>query len=209
MRLTTKGQIALTAMVDIARHPGAAPVPLSGISARLNISVSYLEILFKKLRRCSLVRSARGPRGGYRLGRNAARITIADIVLAVDDFTYAKRRGGGRKRLCDEQSVASDLWARLNRIALDYLATITLDQAVEDHRDRTDRERAPQDFLSGMAARGVVSPRLRAEPGPPAPRAETARRLGGPRLQHGFTLADSTVGLASLGILAALTLLAL
>ena len=85
MRLTTKGRFAVTAMIDLALRSNAGPVALAAISQRQQISLSYLEQLFGKLRRHELVESTRGPGGGYSLGRAAAEITVADIIVAVDE----------------------------------------------------------------------------------------------------------------------------
>ena len=84
MRLTTKGRFAVTAMIDLALRSGDGPVTLAGISDRQKISLSYLEQLFGKLRRFSIVDSVRGPGGGYCLARPANQITVADIVRAVE-----------------------------------------------------------------------------------------------------------------------------
>jgi Rrf2 family iron-sulfur cluster assembly transcriptional regulator len=85
MRLTTKGRFAVTAMIDLGLRSHAGPVALAAISQRQQISLSYLEQLFGKLRRHELVESTRGPGGGYSLGRSAGEITVADIIVAVDE----------------------------------------------------------------------------------------------------------------------------
>ena len=85
MRLTTKGRFAVTAMLDLALHATQGPVTLAGISGRQKISLSYLEQLFGKLRRRALVESVRGPGGGYNLARDATQISVADIILAVEE----------------------------------------------------------------------------------------------------------------------------
>ena len=85
MRLTTKGRFAVTAMIDLALRSGKGPVTLSGISQRQAISLSYLEQLFGKLRRHEIVESIRGPGGGYSLARKADKVTVADIIIAVDE----------------------------------------------------------------------------------------------------------------------------
>src|SRR3546814_4588496 len=91
MRLTTKGRFAVTAMIDLALRHQSGPVTLAAISSRQNISLSYLEQLFGKLRRHELVDSMRGPGGGYSLGRLARNITVADIIFAVDEPLDATR----------------------------------------------------------------------------------------------------------------------
>ena len=94
MRLTTKGRFAVTAMIDLTRHQETGPVSLAGISERQDISVAYLEQLFSKLRRKNLVKSIRGPGGGYILANDAADITVADIVFAVGGPLDVTRCGG-------------------------------------------------------------------------------------------------------------------
>ena len=94
MRLTTKGRFAVTAMIDLALREHTGPVALAAISQRQQISLSYLEQLFGKLRRHELVESTRGPGGGYSLGRKAEDITVADIIVAVDEPIDATGCGG-------------------------------------------------------------------------------------------------------------------
>src|SRR3989449_4313046 len=97
MRLTTKGRFAVTAMLDLAMHGGKGPVTLAGISQRQSISLSYLEQLFGKLRRHTLVDSVRGPGGGYTLARGLERVSVADIITAVDEPLDATQCGGEGK----------------------------------------------------------------------------------------------------------------
>ena len=91
MRLSTKGRYAVMAMVDLAQHGGGEPVSLAAIAERQSISLSYLEQLFAKLRRGGLVRSVRGPGGGYLLAYHRDQTRIADIILAVDEPIHATR----------------------------------------------------------------------------------------------------------------------
>ena len=119
MRLTTKGRFAVTAMIDLALREHTGPVALAAISQRQQISLSYLEQLFGKLRRHELVESTRGPGGGYSLGRKAEDIT-----------------GCGGKENCmgDEggRCMTHDLWASLNSKMIEYLDSISLRKLVED-----------------------------------------------------------------------------
>src|SRR5674476_843404 len=101
MRLTTKGRFAVTAMVDLAMNRGKHPVTLAAISQRQKISLSYLEQLFGKLRRRALVDSVRGPGGGYRLAQDMTQISVADIILAVDEMLDSTQCGG-RENCRDE-----------------------------------------------------------------------------------------------------------
>ena len=94
MRLTTKGRFAVTAMIDLALREAHGPVTLAGISQRQNISLSYLEQLFGKLRRFDIVESTRGPGGGYTLARRPEHVTVADIIIAVDEPLDATQCGG-------------------------------------------------------------------------------------------------------------------
>ena len=94
MRLTTKGRFAVTAMIDLAMRQSEGPVTLAGISKRQRISLSYLEQLFGKLRRVAIVESTRGPGGGYTLSREDKLITVADIIIAVDEPIDATQCGG-------------------------------------------------------------------------------------------------------------------
>lgn len=137
MRLTTKGRFAVTAMVDLAMRGGKNPVTLAAISARQNISLSYLEQLFGKLRRNNIVESVRGPGGGYYLARPAGKINIAEIVVAVDEPLDATNCGG--KGDCHEggkQCITHDLWMGLNEKIFDYLENVTLQQLIDSHNKR-------------------------------------------------------------------------
>ena len=137
MRLTTKGRFAVTAMVDLAMRGGKAPVTLASISERQKISLSYLEQLFGKLRRNNIVESVRGPGGGYYLARPGSKISIAEIVIAVDEPLDATKCGGkgnchGEQHPC----ITHDLWMGLNESILNYLQAITLQQLVDDSHNK-------------------------------------------------------------------------
>ena len=141
MRLTTKGRFAVTAMIDLALRQHSGPVTLSAISQRQNISLSYLEQLFGKLRRHKLVDSVRGPGGGYSLARLARTITVADIIFAVDEPLDATSCGG--KENCkvgqngnSGKCMTHELWANLNRKMVDYLDSVSLQDLVDQQRMR-------------------------------------------------------------------------
>lgn len=131
MRLTTKGRFAVTAMIDLAMQHGAGPVTLAEISQRQKISLSYLEQLFAKLRRCAIVDSVRGPGGGYRVARDTAQVSVAEIILAVDEPLDATQCGGKENCQDDKKCITHDLWAKLNEHMLDYLGGVTLRQLVD------------------------------------------------------------------------------
>lgn len=136
MRLTTKGRFAVTAMVDLALREHSGPVALAAIAQRQQISLSYLEQLFGKLRRSELVESTRGPGGGYKLGRPSANITVADVILAVDEALDATGCGGKENCMGHDTGacLTHDLWTRLNERMLDYLRSVSLKQIVEEQR---------------------------------------------------------------------------
>lgn len=136
MRLTTKGRFAVTAMLDLAMQGSARPVTLAGISRRQGISLSYLEQLFGKLRRHALVDSVRGPGGGYTLSRDQGAISVADIVVAVDEPLDATQCGGKENCHDDRKCITHDLWASLNQHIYDYLRAVTLRQLIEEHKAR-------------------------------------------------------------------------
>ena len=134
MRLTTKGRFAVTAMVDLALRQNRGPVTLAAISERQHISLSYLEQLFGKLRRASLVSSVRGPGGGYNLAQPAAGITVADIIVAVDEPIDATGCGGKENCMGDDagRCMTHDLWTSLNNKMIEYLDSISLKKLVDD-----------------------------------------------------------------------------
>ena len=134
MRLSTKGRYAVMAMADLARRecdPSRA-VALAEIAARQEISLSYLEQLFARLRRKGLVQSARGPGGGYRLARTAEATSIADIVHAVDEPLRATRCASQGKgcMLKGERCLTHDLWEDLGQHIEGYLASVSLADVV-------------------------------------------------------------------------------
>ena len=137
MRLSTKGRYAVMAMADLARRQAALAegdraVTLAEIAARQQISLSYLEQLFARLRRRGLVKSLRGPGGGYRLAKSAEETNIADIVLAVDEPLRATRCGmqGKGCMLKGERCLTHDLWEDLGQQIETYLASVSLADVV-------------------------------------------------------------------------------
>lgn len=134
MRLTTKGRFAVTAMIDLAMRHGSGPVTLSEISERQKISLSYLEQLFGKLRRHALVDSVRGPGGGYCLAKGIDQVSVADIILAVDEPIDATQCGGKENCRDEQKCLTHDLWAALNDRIFDYLHSVTLSQLVADQK---------------------------------------------------------------------------
>jgi Rrf2 family iron-sulfur cluster assembly transcriptional regulator len=133
MRLTTKGRFAVTAMIDLALRQNNGPVTLAAISQRQQISLSYLEQLFGKLRRHELVESTRGPGGGYTLGRKASEITVADIIVSVDEPIDATQCGGKENCMGEgHRCMTHELWAALNTKMVDFLDSVNLQSLVND-----------------------------------------------------------------------------
>jgi Rrf2 family transcriptional regulator, iron-sulfur cluster assembly transcription factor len=141
MRLTTKGRYAVTAMLDLALHGDDGPVSLADISGRQDISLSYLEQLFAKLRRCELVRSVRGPGGGYRLSRAGSEIFVAQIIDAVNEAVDAT--GCGRTSNCQQGEICltHHLWSDLSDQIHGFLSQISLANLVEQREVQTVAER--------------------------------------------------------------------
>jgi Rrf2 family iron-sulfur cluster assembly transcriptional regulator len=132
MRLTTKGRYAVTAMLDLALHAAQGPVCLGDIARRQEISLSYLEQLFARLRRSGLVASVRGPGGGYRLSCPPADIHIARIINAVDEFyeaTACEGRGGCQQ--VGEVCITHSLWDDLSQQIHSFLSAVTLAELVD------------------------------------------------------------------------------
>jgi Rrf2 family transcriptional regulator, iron-sulfur cluster assembly transcription factor len=137
MRLTTKGRFAVTAMVDLALRHGKGPVTLAGISERQDISLSYLEQLFGKLRRHNLVDSVRGPGGGYTLAKPLDLVSVADIIRAVDEPIDATQCGGKENCRDEHRCMTHDLWVSLNTRIYDYLDSVTLGDLVEKQQAKS------------------------------------------------------------------------
>lgn len=131
MRLTTKGRYAVTALLDLAIHANEGPVNLADISQRQGISLSYLEQLFAKLRRSELVSSVRGPGGGYRLGKKAQAIRIAQIIDAVNESVDATKCKGQGNCQQGETCLTHHLWQDLSEQIHDFLSSISLADLIE------------------------------------------------------------------------------
>ncbi len=133
MKLTTKGRYAVTAILDLAFHYGQGPITLADIARRQGISLSYLEQLFSRLRKCSLVSSVRGPGGGYTLGREADDIFISEVITAVDENVETTRCGGAHDCQDNERCLTHDLWRDLSNHIYDYLNHVSLQDLMSRH----------------------------------------------------------------------------
>ena len=134
MKLSTKGRYAVMAMADLAHHSNGKPVALAEVADRQEISLSYLEQLFGRLRRGGLVSSVRGPGGGYMLAREAGEMRISDIILAVDEPIKATRCTPGSPTGCHSHKgrcLTHDLWEELGNQIYLYLSSVTLADVCE------------------------------------------------------------------------------
>lgn len=143
MRLTTKGRYAVTAVLDLALHQNEGPVSLAAISERQGISLSYLEQLFAKLRRNSIVKSTRGPGGGYRLASDVSEVSVSDIILAVDEACQVVDCDDTEGCHGNYQCLTHDLWQELSNEIRSFLDGITLSEimsqeSVHDVKARQD-----------------------------------------------------------------------
>lgn len=141
MRLTSKGRYAVTAMLDVALHSENGPVPLADISERQDISLSYLEQLFSRLRKQGLVSSVRGPGGGYRLGKDAADISVNMVIAAVDESIDATRCQGKGDCQSGNRCLTHSLWLGLSERIENFLASISLGDLMQEHEIQNITER--------------------------------------------------------------------
>ena len=132
MKLTSKGRYAVTAILDLAFHSKSGPVTLSDISKRQDISLSYLEQLFTRLRKRQLVRSTRGPGGGYSLNRPANEIAVAEVVAAVDETVDTTRCSGANNCHDGRQCLAHELWDDLSQQIFGFLNEINLQDLMDE-----------------------------------------------------------------------------
>ncbi len=155
MKLTTKGRYAVTAMLDLALHQGEGPITLADIAQRQGISLSYLEQLFSRLRKQSLVASVRGPGGGYSLGKDARQIFVGEVISAVDENMDTTRCHGAHNCQNNERCLTHDLWSDLSNQIYNYLNNISLQdlvdrKAVREVADRQENDDANDDLLKNV-----------------------------------------------------------
>lgn len=135
MRLTSKGRYAVMAMADLALHGGGdRAVPLQEVANRQEISLSYLEQLFARMRRAGLVSGVRGPGGGYRLARPSGEVTVAEIIAAVNEPIKATRCQEGSSKSCMGKSgrcIAHGLWQEMGQRIQTFLESVSLADVLE------------------------------------------------------------------------------
>lgn len=144
MKLTTKGRYAVTALLELAAYDVATPITLSVIAERRKLSLSYLELLFGKLRRCGLVKSVRGPGGGYVLAREADDISIAQVIGVVDREVIATKTALSTNASDYDGFLDTYLWGDLNEKMFEYLDSISLADLLSKHTRVHKRYTRPQ-----------------------------------------------------------------
>lgn len=130
MKLTTKSRYAVTAMLDIAYHNKGNPISLPEIADRQNISLSYLEQLFSRLKKSGLVESIKGPGGGYKLSKGADDIVISEVIQAVDEDLETTACNGKSNCHNNHQCISHNLWQDLGTEIKNFLSDITLQQVI-------------------------------------------------------------------------------
>jgi len=156
MQLTTKGRYAVNAMLDLSLHGEGKPIRLVEISERQGISVSYLEQLFSKLRRQSLVESIKGPGGGYILSRDAADISVSEVINAVDEKMDVTSCGGAGNCFQGKQCMTHQLWEDLSQQLKSFLESISLGSLVEKQaRHKQDSHSLPSVDLQQVQVKSM------------------------------------------------------
>lgn len=155
MKLSTKGRYAVMAMADLGTSSNGSPISLADIALRQEISLSYLEQLFGKLRKAGIVKSVRGPGGGYLLARETAGIRVSDIIMAVDEPLTATRCSNGSSEGCRSDKgrcLTHDLWQSLSHQIYLYLSSVTLENVCEKNVPGSRPDIFPEDDPATFAA---------------------------------------------------------
>jgi Rrf2 family iron-sulfur cluster assembly transcriptional regulator len=160
MRITTRGQLAVSAMTDLAMRQNTGPVALSTISARQGTSLSYLEQLFSALKRAGLVDSTRGPGGGYALAHKPEQVSVADIVVAVENHKPGEEAAPASNGSSQMVTMTGSLFTAFNARVLEYLQSVTLRDLVAEQQARGVRVESP------VVARAKAGPPSRTADGP-------------------------------------------
>ncbi len=158
MKLTTRGRYAVTAMLDLALYENQGPISLADISGRQEISLSYLEQLFSRLRRSGLVESTRGPGGGYRIAQPLAEVSVANIVRAVNESVDTTQCGGQKNCHNHGRCLTHDLWEGLSEQIENFLSGVSLQDLIDKDQVRDVAQRqaeSPLLFRQGQVRQGA------------------------------------------------------
>ncbi len=147
MKLTTRGRYAVTAMLDLALYENQGPISLADISGRQEISLSYLEQLFSRLRRSGLVESTRGPGGGYRIAQPLAEVSVANIVRAVNESVDTTQCGGQKNCHNHGRCLTHDLWEGLSEQIESFLSGVSLQDLIDKDQVRDVAQRQAESPL--------------------------------------------------------------
>lgn len=150
MKINTKSRVAIAAILDVAVHGVHKPVPLTDVSERQRVSLSYLEQLFQKLRQKGYVASHRGPGGGYQINQRLATISVADIICAVDREAFGDKPAQGEEE--SRSRITDELWGRVNSQLHDYLRTVSLESVLAEAGQPTTETRAETTTRAGRNA---------------------------------------------------------
>ena len=141
MKLTTKGKYAVTALLDLSlNQSGNEFTSLSRIATRQDMPISYLEQLFRNLRKAGIVEAARGPTGGYRLSRHSSEINVSEVVASVEGAMDATQCGGASDCHAGTRCLAHDLWSELNSQVDNFLISKSLEDVIANERSSQDRK---------------------------------------------------------------------
>ena len=141
MRLTTKSKYAVTALLDLSLHQSSKEfTSLSKIAVRQDMPISYLEQLFRNLRKAGIVEAARGPTGGYRLSRHSSEINVSEVVASVEGTMDATQCGGASDCHAGTRCLAHDLWSELNSQVDNFLISKSLEDVIANERSSQDRK---------------------------------------------------------------------
>lgn len=158
MRLSTRGRFAITAMIDLALREGGQPTPLIELAQRHGISLSYLEQVFAKLRQNGLVQSTRGPGGGYTLGFRGDDITVADIIVAIEEDDVLALGNGHAGQSDLAQDMTRSLWASLHTAVMAHMQTITLKTLALEQKARGVQVPQRKARRKGIVSKPVAAP---------------------------------------------------
>lgn len=162
MRLTTKGRYAVTAMLDLALHFQGRPVALAEIAERQNLSLAYLEQLFARLRRVGLVKSCRGPGGGYLLARALHEISVSEILNGAEELVEVTRCSGAGDCQGGKPCISHELWSALDQHLKQFLEQVSLADLVARQKLQQLGERWPDmtpAWTGGVGAAMVCAPK--------------------------------------------------